>query len=59
MVNSDGIAKMIKAVNTGWLSADKMNQILSPKTYVILMGIIVIVAVIRGIIFVAHLFNRH
>ena len=55
----EGKEKMIRIMNSGWISAEKAEKFTSPKTFNILMGIVAIVAVIRGIALIIHLFVHH
>jgi len=57
-LSKEGKEKMISIVNTGWFAAKKAQDMGSPKTLKILMRLVVIVAVIRGIALVVHLFIR-
>jgi hypothetical protein len=55
----EGKEKLTEIVNSGWFNAEKAENFTSPKTFKILMRIVVIVAVIRGIFLVIHLFSHH
>ena len=57
--NEEGKDKMIRIVDTGWLAAKKAEEFGSPKTIKILVLLVVIVALIRGIALVIHLFLNH
>jgi len=56
----EGKEKMLQIVNGGWfLNAEKAEKLTSPKTFKILMRLVVIVAIIRGIALIIHLLTRH
>ena len=59
VLNEEGKDKMIRTVDTGWLAANKAEEFGSPKTIKILVLFVVIVALIRGIALVIHLFLNH
>lgn len=56
----EGKEHMLKIVNTGWLfNAEKAEGFTSPKTFKLLMRIVVVVAIIRGIALIIHIFTKH
>jgi hypothetical protein len=55
----EGKNKMIKIVDTGWLTAKKAEDFTSTKTLKCLMWLVLAVAIIRGIAVVIHMFIRH
>lgn len=59
VLSDEGKNKMIRIVDTGWLAARKAEELGSPKTIKILILLVVIVAIIRGIALIVHLFFKH
>jgi hypothetical protein len=54
-LSREGKEKMISIVDTGWLAAKKAEDMGSPKTIKILMGLVAVVAIIRGIALIIHM----
>ena len=60
VLNWEGKEKMMKIVNSGWFfNAEKAEKLASPKTFKILMRLVVIVAIIRGIALIIHMLTHH
>ena len=55
----EGAEKMSKIVDRGWLTAKKAEDLASPKTFTILMWLVVAVAIIRVIILIISILSRH